>query len=454
MTSQTVKSSDQPSITTKSINAVKWLIRPHPKLNAVDASNATVLMIFLLGYFITSIFGFIFSPTIAIAGTTVFSAILYGIARMGYFRQSLILTLILLVMGVRFFFVQLPDGELYTPYRIGSVISWILIPIFIACTILSIRDALIMSISAFFFVLSFPLWVHGVEYSNLMQPISFPFVATVLTLLLALHRNNLENIRSKELEKTRQAQHIAEEANKTKSQFLANMSHELRTPLNAILNFSAFVADGVMGPVNNEQEEMLRQSISSGNHLLALINDVLDITKIEAGLMDLFIQPVDMNETLRAVESVGKGLVKNKDITLEMDIEDSLPTTYGDKRRLRQVFLNILSNAIKFTTEGEITIRAKLIHKRIRVEIKDTGIGIAQEDQTLVFESFKQAKHDIHEAVGTGLGMPISKHFVESHQGKIWLESKVGKGTTFFVELPVLTEAEAMQITMNVREQQ
>jgi len=266
--------------------------------------------------------------------------------------------------------------------------------------------------------------------------------------------NTLEQRVADRTDELHKAKDLAEQANQTKSQFLANMSHELRTPLNAILNFSAFVADGVMGPVNPDQEDMLRQSISSGNHLLALINDVLDITKIEAGLMDLFIQPVDMIETLHAVESVGKGLVKNKDITLDVDIADDLPITYGDKRRLRQVFLNVLSNAIKFTPEGCVSIRAKASATTICVEIRDTGIGIAPQDQAMVFESFKQAKHDsIPEAIGTGLGMPISKHFVESHKGKIWLESEVGKGTTFFVELPVLTEAEADQITMNIEEQ-
>ena len=357
------------------------------------------------------------------------------------------------MMSVRFFFVQLPEGELYTPYRIGSVIGWILIPIFIASTILSIRDALILSLGALAFVLSFPLWVNGVEYSNLLQPISFPFVATTLTLLLALHRNNLENIRLNELEKTRQARLIAEEANKTKSQFLANMSHELRTPLNAILNFSAFVADGVMGPVNSEQEEMLRQSITSGNHLLSLINDILDITKIEAGLMDLFIQEVNMNEVLESVASVGKGLVKDKDITLEIDIEANLLTTYGDKRRLRQVFLNIISNAVKFTSEGSVSLHAKSMGNYIRVDIKDSGIGIAPKDHATVFESFKQVKHDIHEAIGTGLGMPISKYFIESHQGKIFLDSDIGKGAIFTVELPILTKEEADKITMNVKEQ-
>jgi signal transduction histidine kinase len=248
------------------------------------------------------------------------------------------------------------------------------------------------------------------------------------------------------------ARHEAIEASKIKSQFLANMSHELRTPLNAILNFTAFVADGTLGPVNEEQVETLEEAIASGRHLLSLINDILDITKIEAGLMDLFIQDVDMNEVIASAAAVGKGLVKDKSITLNIDIAEGLPITYGDKRRLRQVFLNILSNAVKFTREGQVSIRAHMVDNKVRVEIQDTGIGIASEDQHLVFESFKQVKHDLPDAFGTGLGMPISKFFVESHTGKMWLTSTPGVGTTFYIELPVLTEAEANAINMSMTE--
>lgn len=238
----------------------------------------------------------------------------------------------------------------------------------------------------------------------------------------------------------------AEEANKVKSQFLANMSHELRTPLNAILNFTGFVADGVMGPVNERQVQTLNQSIASGKHLLALINDILDITKIEAGMMDLFIQEVDLNEIIGAAVSIGRGLVKDKPIKFLDDVESNLPVTFGDKRRLRQVMLNMISNAVKFTPQGRVVVKAYHENDTIRISVSDTGIGIAPDDQGLVFESFKQAKHNLQEAIGTGLGMPISKYFVESHGGRIWLESEVGTGTTFFVELPVLSEDKAQTL--------
>jgi signal transduction histidine kinase len=253
--------------------------------------------------------------------------------------------------------------------------------------------------------------------------------------------------RTRELEISRkqaeEARKQAEDANTIKSKFLANMSHELRTPLNAILNFTAFVADGVMGDVNEEQEDALRQSISSGKHLLSLINDILDVTKIEAGLMDLFIQSVDFNEILAGVVGIGKGLAKDKPIELIVDVQEKLPITYGDKRRMRQVFLNIVSNAFKFTPKGSVTIHAHSTDTHLHVHVTDTGIGILPEHQKLVFESFKQAQNDTLDTVGTGLGMPISKYFVESHHGRMWFETEVGKGTTFFVELPILTEAEA-----------
>lgn len=253
--------------------------------------------------------------------------------------------------------------------------------------------------------------------------------------------------RTQELEIARQK---AEDANTIKTRFLANMSHELRTPLNAILNFTAFVADGVMGDVNEEQEEALRQSISSGKHLLALINDILDVTKIEAGLMDLFIQQVDFNEVLGAVVAIGKGLSKDKPVQLMTDIQDKMPISYGDKRRIRQVFLNIVSNAFKFTREGSVTIHAHATTSYIHVKVTDTGVGIAPENNELVFESFKQVQNDNLEVVGTGLRMPISKYFVESHHGKIWFESTVGVGTTFYVELPILTEEEANALRLEV----
>ncbi|MDX2078197.1 MAG: ATP-binding protein [bacterium] len=319
---------------------------------------------------------------------------------------------------------------------------------------------MIINILVILALLFFPAPAINVDSGQMTLPVSVViavvFVVIMNALLLVL-RQELQSrlvelssfvsvLDARVQERTREleiARKQAEDANTIKSKFLANMSHELRTPLNAILNFTAFVADGVMGDVNEEQEDALRQSISSGKHLLSLINDILDVTKIEAGLMDLFIQAVDLNEILAGVVGIGKGLAKDKPIDLIVDIQEKLPVTYGDKRRMRQVFLNMVSNAFKFTPKGSITIHAHATDTHLHVHVTDTGIGISPEHQKLVFESFKQAQNDTLDTVGTGLGMPISKYFVESHRGRMWFETEVGKGTTFFVELPILTEAEA-----------
>jgi signal transduction histidine kinase len=229
----------------------------------------------------------------------------------------------------------------------------------------------------------------------------------------------------------------AEEANRVKSQFLANMSHELRTPLNAILNFAEFMADGDLGPVNDDQVDALNKVIGSGEHLLSLINDILDITKIEVGMLELFIEEVDVNQSLKSVVATGRGLVKDRPVDLATDIEPDLPRIKGDRRRLHQVFLNLLSNAIKFTPQGKVTISAKCHDDALHITVSDTGVGIAPEEQGSVFESFRQAEYGRQTGAGTGLGLPISKHFIEAHGGTITLESAPDVGTTFHVRLPL-----------------
>ncbi len=234
------------------------------------------------------------------------------------------------------------------------------------------------------------------------------------------------------------ARQDAETASHLKTQFLSNMSHELRTPLNAIINMTGFVVDGVMGDVNEDQVEALNKTVDSGQHLLSLINDVLDLTKIEAGMMNVIFEEVDMEAVLNSVVSSGKGLVKNKPIDLVAHIpENSLPHVLGDKRRIRQILLNVVSNAVKYTVEGEITVSAEAKEKSVLVSVKDTGVGIAEKDYSRIFETFKQAQNSLDNVVSTGLGLPITKQLVELHGGEIWFESELGKGSTFFVLLPV-----------------
>ena len=246
----------------------------------------------------------------------------------------------------------------------------------------------------------------------------------------------------------RQQEHVAHELKRTdlmKSQFLASMSHELRTPLNSIINFTQLIAMGVAGPVTDEQLTMLNTSLSSSRHLLQLINDVLDISKIQAGKLSLYIEEdVNLNDEIKAVVDMAEPLLQKQNATLEQpirfiqDIDHDLPLTACDRRRFRQVLLNLLSNAIKFTDKGSITLSAKMKGEEFIFAVMDTGPGIPQVMQTRIFEPFVQATDDIKHTQGTGLGLPISRSLVEAHGGDLWVESKMGEGTTFFFTLPYL----------------
>lgn len=239
----------------------------------------------------------------------------------------------------------------------------------------------------------------------------------------------------------RAARERAEAADQVKSTFLASMSHELRTPLNAIINFTKFVAKGDLGPVNEEQEETLMEVVDSGRHLLNLINDVLDMSKIESGSLTLFVMDdVDMQQVIKQVVSTGRSLLHEKSVELIADVSPDLPRIRGDKQRLTQVFLNIISNACKFTEQGEITVRAYRDNADVVISVADTGPGIAPDDHGLVFEAFKQTTSGLRQGGGTGLGMPITKSLVESHGGTIELESALGEGTTFTITLPITSD--------------
>jgi signal transduction histidine kinase len=250
--------------------------------------------------------------------------------------------------------------------------------------------------------------------------------------------------RTRDLEVARKR---AEQANELKSQFLAAMSHELRTPLNGVLNFTTFVADGIFGSVNEKQRDTLKKAIENGEHLLSLINDVLDISKIEAGSLKLFIEDgIDLRQEIETAAATAENLLQDKPVALIRDIAEGLPPIRGDKRRIRQIILNMVSNACKFTDEGSVTIRAYQLDSEIRVSVEDTGPGIAPEDEAAVFESFRQTEAGLRSGKGTGLGMPISRRLAEAHGGRLWLESEPGKGATFFVALPM--KQERLELTL------
>lgn len=227
-------------------------------------------------------------------------------------------------------------------------------------------------------------------------------------------------------------------ADQIKSQFLASMSHELRTPLNAIINFTEMVSLGMMGPVNEDQTGLLNQSLESSQHLLHLINDVLDISKIQAGQLALFIEnKVDLQTELASAMSMVEPLIKTKPVKFVKDIDEELPLLSADKRRIRQIILNLLTNAAKFTDEGSITLSVKKHEDHVLLVVADTGSGIPKEMQSVIFEPFLQTEDGLKHAEGTGLGLPITKSLVEAHGGKLWLESEPGDGAVFYVKLPV-----------------
>ena len=224
-----------------------------------------------------------------------------------------------------------------------------------------------------------------------------------------------------------------EVASQHKSEFLANMSHELRTPLNAILGFSEALNDGIFGELNPRQADYLRDIHSSGQHLLSLINDILDLAKVEAGRMELLVEAFDAPSAIESALTLVKERATRHGIRLTLEIDDQLGEFSGDERKFKQVLLNLLSNAVKFTPEGgSVTLNAQATNDGLQVSVRDTGIGIAEEYQEKVFEAFQQAggSHNVKRE-GTGLGLTLARQFVEMHGGKMWLESKPGAGSTF-----------------------
>jgi signal transduction histidine kinase len=229
-----------------------------------------------------------------------------------------------------------------------------------------------------------------------------------------------------------------EAANRHKSEFLANMSHELRTPLNAIIGFSEVLGERMFGELNEKQAEYTDDILSSGRHLLSLINEILDLSKVEAGRMELELEKFDLPLAIDNARTFGRERATKHGINLDVSVDERLGDFIGDERKIKQILLNLLSNAVKFTPEGgRIGIKARQADGSVEISVSDTGIGISSEDQAKIFEEFRQVGSDYsHKIEGTGLGLTLAKKFVELHGGKIWVESEVGKGSTFSFTLP------------------
>jgi signal transduction histidine kinase len=230
-------------------------------------------------------------------------------------------------------------------------------------------------------------------------------------------------------------------ASQHKSQFLANMSHELRTPLNAILGYSELMADGAYGEPSEKMLGVLKRLESNGKHLLGLINDVLDLSKIEAGQLVLELSDYSIQDIVQTVRSTLEPLATDKKLGFRVEVASQLPPGRGDGRRLTQVLINLVGNGIKFTDAGEVVIKAEAADGSFHLSVRDTGPGISAVDQAKLFQEFQQADNAItRKKGGTGLGLAISKRIVEMHGGKIWVESQVGQGSTFAFTLPVIVE--------------
>jgi GAF domain-containing protein/DNA-binding response OmpR family regulator/anti-sigma regulatory factor (Ser/Thr protein kinase) len=273
---------------------------------------------------------------------------------------------------------------------------------------------------------------------NLESPLVNGFSQSDVQLLEAMADQAavaITNARAYEAE--RQAVERMREVDRLKTQFLANMSHELRTPLNSIIGFSRVMLRGIDGPLTDMQSTDLTSIYNSGQHLLGLINNILDLSKIEAGKMELAIESVNLVDIAKTVMSTAVALVKDKAVKLEQDVPQDLPTVMADQTRVRQIILNLVSNAAKFTEHGSIRLSMVAMPKEVMISVTDTGIGIPQDKIEHIFEEFTQVDASTTRKYGgTGLGLAITRRFVEMHKGRIWVESQEGVGSTFNFTLP------------------
>lgn len=272
------------------------------------------------------------------------------------------------------------------------------------------------------------------EYEDVTSWLDFMRITRLQDLNVLLEKRVTE--RTEELQKANVA---LEKANRLKSEFLATMSHELRTPLNAIIGFAEVLRDEVSGSLSTDQKEFVSDIHSSGQHLLSMINGILDLSKIEAGKLELQYEEFSLEETIKEVLNTIEGAFHKKCIRVRVYIHNDIPQIMADKEKFQQIMHNLLSNAFKFTPEnGRVSINAKLINQHVQIAVSDTGIGIRQEDMDKLFKAFLQVDGSFsRQYEGSGLGLILAKRLVELHGGKIWVKSIFGKGSTFIFTLPV-----------------
>ncbi len=281
-------------------------------------------------------------------------------------------------------------------------------------------------------------------YAYFVKPVNPDEMKTAIVNALKQQRLSLENKRLVEsLQRSNRllfkANKELKKANRLKSEFMAAMSHELRTPLNVIIGFSQLMLDGVSGEINEEQRQCLEDILSSGEHLLNMVNDILDLSKVESGKMELRLRNIDLTDVIESLRRTMMPLLTQRKQSFDVKLEKRLPLIHVDEARVRQVLLNLLSNASKFMPDGgKLEVRAVREGDWCQVSVIDNGIGIEKEDQERIFEAFDRVDNSVtREKSGTGLGLTIAKQIVEMHRGRIWVESEYGNGSRFMFTLPL-----------------
>lgn len=355
-------------------------------------------------------------------------------------------------------FVFAPEATILTAIIVGRngdlnnfYQYYLLISVVLASLMLSVRHTWGLALFNVLVLLAASILIDQAQWGLMAVKDAMIFSITVPILLIvsANVRQNSTRILEEQFKALqasqaaeKEARQQAERSSQVKSAFLASMSHELRTPLNSIINFSKFLERGIFGPVSTEQRDTLQDIIESSEHLLNLINDVLDMSKIESGSLQLFIEEqIDLRPIFASVEHHARALLADKAVTYEQSIAADLPLIAADRQRVLQILLNIVSNACKFTTKGSITLSAKHEAENILIAVADSGPGISPKDADSVFTSFRQTSTGLRKTGGTGLGMPISRSLAEEHGGALWFESQPGHGSTFYVRLPIHAQA-------------
>ena len=447
------------------LRVLRWPVEPSQSLDAVDRRSAGLLLWLELVVIAALLANFVFAPyeigtRLAMVGVI----IAYGITRTRYYKAGGGLMMTVMSLSVLTFF---HPSQPNTFDHVTTILLWTALPVGLASMFFNVRGTVLIVLLNLGVIVIAGLVKPGLTVGMALGASAYVLTIMPLLIVVVIHRNALVRLRNAQVsaamdalkkseadlearvaERTAQLERAreqaeesrlrAERADQVKSQFLASMSHELRTPLNAILNFTEMMSLGMVGEITPQQKDILEKSLRSGRHLLDLINDVLDVSKMQSGMLALFVEEhIDIREELTAVVTAAQSLLRDKPVKLVEDFEGALPNITGDRRRIRQILLNLVSNAAKFTEKGTVTISAHRQNGDMVFGVIDTGPGIPLEQQERIFLPFVQTEAGIRQVNGTGLGLAISRHLAEAHGGKLWVESTPGHGSAFYVSLPL-----------------